>query len=475
MLLKVIHYIMKNNIYKTIKNTIDRIELDPEKYRHTFVNPDKDFTRDRKQTLSSVVRTGLLRSGSTQNQDLRLVYGVGDDRPSASAYIQQRDKLAGSFYRLLFDNMQEEKDFTLIKGRYLLAACDGSDINICPNADDGSSLVRLSNNPHGKVCNQVHLNCLVAVPDGYFLEYEIQDHRDENETGACCDMMRRLSGRMRDTPVIVTADRGYEGYFPMMDVAALGQYFCFRLKDIDSSSISGRYRHLCDEDGCFDAVITRKYTRRMDVYNRPEIFGGEYVYVGNGAKNYNHHVPRTNGMRGKGGCLHIPVTYYEFTFRIVRLRISDGCYEVLATNLPAEEFSADDLMDVYQLRWGVETSYRFLKYCDHVSFSNTRKKSAAMGEIVLAMIFHNICVSVMIDASRRMRRIKRREKAKLFKVSYSDLSKTVRLFLAGRDPTITPRKIVKELDRTIQAVRNGRVFSRILNHHSFLPFVYRAA
>ena len=55
MLLEVIHYIMKNNIYKTIKNTIDRIELDPEKYRHTFVNPDKDFTRDRKQTLSSVV------------------------------------------------------------------------------------------------------------------------------------------------------------------------------------------------------------------------------------------------------------------------------------------------------------------------------------------------------------------------------------------------------------------------------------
>ena len=113
-----------------------------------------------------MVRTGLLRSGSTQNQDLRLVYGMGDDRPSASAYIQQRDKLTGNFYRLLFDNMQEKKDFTLIKGRYLLAACDGSDINICPNACDKSSLLRLSNNPHGKVCNQVHLNSLVAVPDG---------------------------------------------------------------------------------------------------------------------------------------------------------------------------------------------------------------------------------------------------------------------------------------------------------------------
>ena len=155
--------------------------------------------------------------------------------------------------------------------------------------------------------------------------------------------------------------------------------------------------------------------------------------------------------------------------------IPGGCYEVLVTNLPSDEFSVEDLKEVYRLRWGVETSFRFLKYCDHVSLSNTRKKSAAMGEIVLAMIFHNICISVMIDASRRLRRLKRKEKAKLVKVSYSDLSKTVRLFLAGRDPTITPKKIVKELDRTLQAVRNGRVFSRILNHHSFFPFVYRAA
>ena len=109
---------------------------------------------------------------------------------------------------------------------------------------------------------------------------------------------------------------------------------------------------------------------RMDVYNRPELFDDDYVFVGNSSGNYNHYVPKTNGIQGRGGCRHIPVPYYEFTFRIVRLRISDDFYEVLATNLPADEFSVDDLMDVYHLRWRVETSYRFLKYCDHVSFSN---------------------------------------------------------------------------------------------------------
>ena len=83
--------------------------------------------------------------------------------------------------------------------------------------------------------------------------------------------------------------------------------------------------------------------------------------------------------------------------------------------------------------------------------------------------------SVMIDDSRRLRHVKRKEKAKLLKVSYSDLSKAIRLFIAGRDPTTTLKKIVKELDRNIQAVRNGRAFVLIINHHSFLPFVYRAA
>ena len=81
----------------------------------------------------------------------------------------------------------------------------------------------------------------------------------------------------------------------------------------------------------------------------------------------------------------------------------------------------------------------------------------------------------MIDDSRRLRHVKRKEKAKLLKVSYSDLSKAIRLFIAGRDPTTTLKKIVKELDRNIQAVRNGRAFVLIINHHSFLPFVYRAA
>lgn len=115
-----------------------------------------------------------------------------------------------------------------------------------------------------------------------------------------------------------------------------------------------------------------------------------------------------------------------------------------------------------------------MKYDDCSSFSNTRKKVAAIIEIILSLIFHNMCVSVMIAFARKQfRRLENRKL--LYKVSYSDLAKTLRLYASGRNPTITIQKIVKELAMTIQPVRNERAFSRILKPRSFTPFIYRAA
>lgn len=93
---------MRNYIQqKIIKNIKELCILSPEEYRDTFRNPEKDFTRNRKQPLGAVVRTGLLNSGSCLNQQLRLSHGLGT-RPTASAYIQQRDKLMPAFFRHLF-------------------------------------------------------------------------------------------------------------------------------------------------------------------------------------------------------------------------------------------------------------------------------------------------------------------------------------------------------------------------------------
>lgn len=57
-----------------------------------------------------------------------------------------------------------------------------------------------------------------------------------------------------------------------------------------------------------------------------------------------------------------PTVIYELPVRIVRFKISDDSYEVIATNLSEDLFSSDDLKMLYSMRWGIETSFRDLKY-----------------------------------------------------------------------------------------------------------------
>ena len=57
-----------------------------------------------------------------------------------------------------------------------------------------------------------------------------------------------------------------------------------------------------------------------------------------------------------------PAVIYKLPVRLVRFKITDDTYEVVATNLSENEFSPVELKQLYALRWGIETSFRDLKY-----------------------------------------------------------------------------------------------------------------
>lgn len=50
-----------------------------------------------------------------------------------------------------------------------------------------------------------------------------------------------------------------------------------------------------------------------------------------------------------------------YSVRVVRVILKSGEVETLITNLSEDEFSADDFLDLYFLRWGIETTYDTLK------------------------------------------------------------------------------------------------------------------
>ncbi|MGN8857642.1 transposase, partial [Catenibacterium mitsuokai] len=54
--------------------------------------------------------------------------------------------------------------------------------------------------------------------------------------------------------------------------------------------------------------------------------------------------------------------WYEFNCRIVRFKITEDTYECIITNLDRTEFSSEDIKELYNKRWGIETSFRHVKY-----------------------------------------------------------------------------------------------------------------
>ena len=79
---------------------------------------------------------------------------------------------------------------------------------------------------------------------------------------------------------------------------------------------------------------------------------------------------------------------YDIEFRIVRIRLHNGTYICLATNLPEEDFPLEEIKKLYRMRWSEETSFRELVTAHAVV--KTSKKTKHIYKINFATAV-NIC------------------------------------------------------------------------------------
>ena len=60
---------------------------------------------------------------------------------------------------------------------------------------------------------------------------------------------------------------------------------------------------------------------------------------------------------------------YYISFRIMSFVLPNGNTEVVYTNLPKEDFSTEELRELYNMRWGIETSFRDIKYAGRTVYT----------------------------------------------------------------------------------------------------------
>lgn len=417
-------------------------------------NPQKDFSRNRKIPYEKMILSLLTLEGNSLTNELLRQFGCGLNTATAAAFVQQRKKILPEAFESLFhDFISETSSDDTYKG-YQLLAVDGSDIQIATNLTDKDSLFQAEN--ERKPYNLLHLNALYNIKTHTYQDAVVFKPKVAGENKALIEMVDRatLSGK-----VIVIADRGYEAYNNMAHIQEKGWKYLIRIKDFNKYSsgiLHGLKLPNADEfDESIDLKLSRKQTNEMK-----ELYKDRNNYRRIAHNKPFDYLPSKSKKSDE-------TIMYALPFRIVRFPITDDSYEVVVTNLDRNEFPADVLRQLYGMRWGIETSFRDLKYTVGLLHFHSKKVEYILQEIFARLIMYNFSELITSHVV-----IEKKDRKYAYKVNFSVAVHICREFLFGKD---IPPDIEALIARYITPIRPGRSRPRDMKVKQAISFMYRVA
>lgn len=349
-----------------LRSLIRKLGETPEQFAR---RPGRDFTRPRTLSFETVISLLLTMSENSVGKALMERFKSRADTPSASAFVQQREKLLPAAMETLFQR------FTAClhpAGRfqgYRLLAADGSDLKSGAYPGDPASYRAGTERQHG--WNLWHLNALYDLQNGIYTDVIVQKEHEKNEKAALCAMVDRsaLSG-----PVILLADRGYEACNNLAHLERKGWNYLIRLRDKNRAVAYGlKLPDTAQFDIPVQLTLGRQTARQLE--QRGLVVPDSYYRV----------PPQMTfddlELENAG--------FAVLSFRIVRIEIENGHTELLITNLDPKRFPSAALKRLYAMRWGIETSFRSLKYAVGLIHLHAKKPDLVLQEIFASFLIFN--------------------------------------------------------------------------------------
>ena len=396
----------------------------------------------------------LTMEGASLTNELLRQFGCDMSIATSSAFVQQRQKILPEAFEKLFSDFSKETEHALYFKGHRLIAVDGTDIQIATNLNDTDSLIQTKEDV--KPYNLLHLNAMYDIMTHTYKDAIVFKKRIENENKALVKMVERssLSG-----DIIIIADRGYEAYNNMAHIQEKGWKYLIRIKDFQNYS-SGILHglELPDEDE-FDEYIDLKLTRKQ-TNKVKELLKDKNHYRRIACGKTFDYLPEKSKKVDE-------TVFYELPFRVVRFPITDNTYEVVVTNLDKDEFSAETLKLLYSMRWGIETSFRDLKYTLGLLHFHSKKVEYILQEIFARLIMYNFSELITSHVI-----IEKRNRKHTYKINFSVATHICREFLLGK---CIPSNIEAIIARYITPIRPGRSRPRDIRIKQAISFMYRVA
>lgn len=369
---------MENHVKRyllSLKRIIRQMDKNPERF---VKRPGKDFSRNRKLSLKNTVSIFLSASGKSISNEILSFFSCHPSLPTASAFVQQRDKLNNSAFEFLFHSFSRKNiPNSTFKG-YRLLAVDGSSLCTPPNPDDLDSYFPSVNGK--KHFNLLHIHALYDLLSHSYVDAIIEGGQVFNERTS----FKRFVDRSYIKNAIVIADRGYEAFNTIAHCMVKGWKYLIRVKD-----------------GSHGAIINC-----LPLPDSAEFDFSTSLILGRSYKKEAFSIPNYKALASNTVFDFLPtgskeLLTFEMNIRVVRFKISDSCFETVITDLPKDEFPPEEIKKLYASRWGIETSFRHLKKNLGLELLHSKKVESIFLEIFARLTVYNFTSLIAYQTSIR--------------------------------------------------------------------------
>ncbi len=289
---------------------------------------------------------------------------------STPALLKQREKLNENIFKDLTKESlvrfykefpQEVKTY---KG-YIIGAIDGSDCEV-PNTKETRERYKSINSKNEERVARIKLSNCYDVINGYVLDTEIAEYKHWEVDLA----MKHIESTNYITK-----------YFSIIYVMGRG-YF----------SLATMY-HLMKDDTKFLIRLNKKYLKPEQNSMETSDEKIEIKYQYDRIRNYKDKDEEFYNYYESGNTIRV---------RMVNVELPTGEIETIATNIEKGKLLSEDISKIYQLRWGIETSYHELKESMQVTNISSSKDTIIKQEIYSQMTMYNIVRSIANDLNTQI-------------------------------------------------------------------------
>ena len=442
------HQKLKQALNNAVSNTVSGISA--------FVrNPGRDFSRTKKISADQVISFLISQGASSSKCEWLDFFQLSPDAPSVSALNQRRSQLLPSAFEAVFHEFTsaaQKLDSGKIPSPYQYIAADGSALSFFSSPRFSTDDYYISEGHSARGFYSIHINAFYDLERKIYTDAILQSAHDKDEFRAFCQLVDRYPVPAASKCIFI-GDRGYCSYNNMAHVMEKGQHFLFRTKDIDSKGLVGNF-DFPDSDE-FDITVhvtlVRSHCKSIKIkensYRRFVDKATSFDYIEYGSQDT-----------------------YELFFRIVRFLISENSYECIVTSLPQDEFPVEKIKEIYDARWGIESSFRKLKYTIGLSSCHAYKADYIKQEIWAKLTAYN-ATELLVNHTR----IEHGDRRYSYAVNFTIAAHICRIYLSLH-AEIDSVNVMALLKKELVPIRDDRQFPRLKTAHFRKPkyLIYRA-